>query len=135
MPPNGQVVAEVYADQPGKAYDIAPSRFSIPGLPTEMQQDIYAVSAKPMSGGGTMVGVVTQNDIDNAAQDFKDKVKDAYTATNTTSSTTILSLKGTILPLIFWVFSCPFPKTTTKSFGFAFFIAASIAFARSTITV
>src|SRR3989338_1558315 len=32
VPANGQVTAEVYADQSGSASDISPSRFSIPGL-------------------------------------------------------------------------------------------------------
>jgi hypothetical protein len=39
-----------------------------------------------MSGGNTMVGVVTQDDIDAAQADFKDKVKNAFLSTYASSS-------------------------------------------------
>lgn len=78
IPANGQVVAEVYADKPGKESDIPPSRFTIPGLSADLQKDIYAVSAKAMQGGGTMVGVVTPEELTAAEQDFKEKIKGAF---------------------------------------------------------
>jgi hypothetical protein len=85
VPANGQVAAEVYADQAGKDGDIAPSRFTIPGLSTDLQKDIYALSSKTMSGGGTMIGVVTAEDIDGALRDYKEKTGENFL--NTVSST------------------------------------------------
>lgn len=66
VPARGRVEAEVYADKPGAAGNIGPSRFTIPGLRESLQDDIYATSAASMTGGVRTVKVVTQADIDAA---------------------------------------------------------------------
>ncbi|PIR85530.1 hypothetical protein COU15_00335 [Candidatus Kaiserbacteria bacterium CG10_big_fil_rev_8_21_14_0_10_45_20] len=51
----GQVTATVYADEPGEAYNIGASTFTIPGLKESGQDDMFAeITAKsdaPISGG------------------------------------------------------------------------------------
>lgn len=86
VPAKGQISAEVYADKSGKESDIQPSHFTIPGLTPDLQSSIYAESGQAMSGGNTMIGVVTQEDINTAEADFKDKVKNAFLSTYTSSS-------------------------------------------------
>ncbi len=66
VPAKGSVAAEVYADLPGAGGDIAPTRFTIPGLPTAKQKLIYAESDKPISGGVKKIGVVSGEDISGA---------------------------------------------------------------------
>ncbi len=45
------VEAEIYADQPGRAGEIGPSHFTVPGLWKDWQTKIYADSTQPMTGG------------------------------------------------------------------------------------
>jgi hypothetical protein len=80
VPANGQITATVYADKAGAESDIPATQFTIPGLAEEKQKTIYAVSVAPMSGGAKKVGVLSDEDISNALKDYKDKVKDAFTA-------------------------------------------------------
>jgi len=77
VPANGQIDASVYADKAGKDSDIGPSKFTIPGLADDKQKVIYAESAKAMSGGMSKVGVLTDDDIKAAENDFVEKVKQA----------------------------------------------------------
>ena len=97
VPAQGQISAEVYADQPGKAGDIQASHFTIPGLTPDLQTTIYAQSSQAMSGGNTMVGVMTQDDLDAAQTDFKDKVKSAFLTTYASSSSSGLQVIATVL--------------------------------------
>ena len=75
VPANGQVTAEVYADQPGAGGNIGPSKFTIPGLGEDKQKVIYASSDMTMSGGVKTVGVLSAEDIQAAKADFANKVK------------------------------------------------------------
>lgn len=80
VPAKGQVVVSVYADKPGASGDIAPSKFTIPGLAEAKQSIVYAESKQPMTGGIRTVGVLSEADLGNAATDYKEKVKAAYLA-------------------------------------------------------
>lgn len=51
VPPRGRVSATLAADAVGRAGDVGPGRFTIPGLPAASQRLIYGVSAEPMRGG------------------------------------------------------------------------------------
>jgi len=64
VPAGGRVKAKVYADKPGKEGEIGPTTFTIPGLWVGLQDKIYAISEKPMTGGIQKIGYVTQKDID-----------------------------------------------------------------------
>jgi hypothetical protein len=48
----GSTTVSVFADAPGEAYNIAPTRFTVPGLKGSDQfENIYAESKAPMNGG------------------------------------------------------------------------------------
>ncbi|MFA4846517.1 MAG: hypothetical protein WC654_08265 [Patescibacteria group bacterium] len=91
VPAGGSVTAEVYADETGASGDIAPTRFTIPGLSAVRQASVYAESLEAFTGGVTKVAIVSQEDIDEAiasvevdleadAQSMlKTEVGDAYT--------------------------------------------------------
>lgn len=77
VPANGQIIASVYADQPGASGNIGPNKFTIPGLNEEKQKVIYAASAKEMTGGVRKVGILTAEDLKAAELDYVEKVKQA----------------------------------------------------------
>lgn len=64
IPSKGSVKTEAYADQAGPGGDIAPTRFTIPGLSAALQKVIYAESDAAMKGGRVATGVVSQADVD-----------------------------------------------------------------------
>lgn len=74
IPANGQIEAAVSADQPGLSGEIGPSQFTIPGLPADTQEVVYAVSLDPMVGGVEYRRVVTQADLDQAAATLADEI-------------------------------------------------------------
>lgn len=71
VPANGEVEAAVYADQPGKAGEIGPSRFTIPGLNQTRQQEVYAQSNAAMTGGTKATYLVTKKAIADAVEAAK----------------------------------------------------------------
>ncbi len=71
IPANGRVKAEAYADKAGKSGDLAPARFTIPGLTPELQKSIYAESETMMSGGIVTVGTVTTADIEKTETELR----------------------------------------------------------------
>jgi hypothetical protein len=82
VPANGEISAEVYADQPGRDYEVGPSQFILPALPADRQKTVYAISSKSMSGGANQIGVLTQEDIEAAKTDYKQKVVEEFLAKN-----------------------------------------------------
>lgn len=70
VPAQGQVVAEVYADKPGKEGEIGPSKFTIPGLSEILQKNIYAESEAAMIGGTKFVSALTDEEIKKAQEDL-----------------------------------------------------------------
>ncbi len=68
VPANGSVEVTVHADEPGAAGEIGPGTFTIPGLSVSLQTSIYAESVVAFTGGVEQVGVVTQEDLDAAAE-------------------------------------------------------------------
>jgi type IV pilus assembly protein PilM len=66
VPANGSVDAAVYADQPGASGNIPTSRFTIPGLPSARQEEVYAESSESMTGGVETVGVLGEADVAQA---------------------------------------------------------------------
>lgn len=94
VPAGGQIKAQVYADQPGAVGNIIASKFTIPGLNTDKQKIVYAESTALMTGGVKTVGMLKQEDIDAAKNDYKTKVKEAFIATlkNTDKEKPIISV-------------------------------------------
>jgi len=74
VPAGGQLEAEIYADEPGTKYEIGPTKFTIPGLWSGLQEKIYAESVLPMKGGTREVGVVQDGDIEKAKNELSDKL-------------------------------------------------------------
>lgn len=85
----GKIIASskevtVEADETGEAYNIAPSKFTIPGFEgTPKYTAFYGQSAEAMKGGAKgKMRVATKSDIDGATQivslDLKNKVKDEF---------------------------------------------------------
>ncbi|MFH1046828.1 MAG: pilus assembly protein PilM [Patescibacteria group bacterium] len=76
IPPNDTVDVEVYADLVGAVGDIGPSRFTIPGLPTDVQQYVYGRSRSQMTGGSGTVVAVAENDLEEARRTLLDRLLD-----------------------------------------------------------
>lgn len=74
-PAKGEVKVEVLADQLGKEYEIAPAKFTIPGLRTDLQDKIYGKSDKAMSSNAKKVGIITQEGIEKAKISFYQKIE------------------------------------------------------------
>ncbi|MFZ6036213.1 MAG: hypothetical protein ACOYUK_03670 [Patescibacteria group bacterium] len=71
VPAGGSITdVEVYADEAGPQGNIKPTRFTIPGLWAGLQDQIYAVSTEPMTGGMKSVTTLTQQDVANARNDM-----------------------------------------------------------------
>jgi len=75
VPANGKIVAEVYADKPGKEGNIGPAKFTIPGLNEARQKQVYAMSEAPMSGGMKTVGSLGSDDFESAKRSFVDALQ------------------------------------------------------------
>jgi len=71
VPANGELKAEVYADEEGKSGDIGPSNFTIPGLREETQKVVYARSDEAMSGGVRGMGIASEPDISALEAELK----------------------------------------------------------------
>jgi len=70
VPAGGQVEEEIYADQPGPEGEIGPSRLTIPGLWTGIQDRIYVETTKPLTGGTRKSRALTQADVDHATTEL-----------------------------------------------------------------
>lgn len=71
VPANGSIKVEIFADQPTKASAIAPSKFTIPGLSSDLQTKIYAETTSAISYQEKLQKYVTQADFDTALADLK----------------------------------------------------------------
>lgn len=74
VPANGQVTAEVYADEEGEGGNVAPGRFTIPGLSETRQQQVYGELTEPTTGGVRSVGMLTQADLDTAEKTLLEQI-------------------------------------------------------------
>jgi hypothetical protein len=86
VPAGGEVKAMVHADEEGKEYEIGPSRLTIPGLWSGLQDQIYAESKSAMTGGEVKVIAVSQEDLDKAesalSEQMYEQVKSEMLAEN-----------------------------------------------------
>lgn len=87
VPAGGRVDAEVHADVPGTSGDIGPSKFTIPGLNSTLQQSIYAVSTEAMTGGTRTIKVVSDADVTNAIKTVEEELLEE-------AKVTLLALAG-----------------------------------------
>jgi len=75
VPAGKEIITLAHADQTGGQYNIQPTKFTIPGLSTALQQEIYAVLEKPVTGGLKKTGVLTENDLESAQEKMKNEIK------------------------------------------------------------
>lgn len=80
VPANGKTTAQVYADKSSADNAIGPSQFTIPGLAIDKQKLIFAKSEVAMESGVKKIGVLTDEDIKAAQQDFAQKLKAQYSS-------------------------------------------------------
>lgn len=72
----GTANVNVEAQEPGEAYNIGSSNFTIPGLPQDKQAKIYGKSSQAMSGGFTKeVKVVSKKDIEDAQNNLSEELE------------------------------------------------------------
>lgn len=76
VPSGKEIIADVYADKEGGQYDLAPTKFTIPGLSAALQKQIYAVSETAMSGGIKKIGLLTDSDLAQAQEKMKKDLPD-----------------------------------------------------------
>lgn len=74
IPAGGQVEAMAHADVPGAAGEIAPTQFTIPGLPVSLQSSVYAVSVSAATGGVSYIHVVSQENLDEAEKELSEEI-------------------------------------------------------------
>lgn len=74
IPANGSAEVMAHADLPGKTGDIGPTQFTIPGLPANLQDDIYAVSVDPSVGGVSYIHVVSEENLTEAEKELLDEI-------------------------------------------------------------
>lgn len=75
VPARGRVSVEAVADMPGKEGEIAPTTFTIPGLPPSRQREVYAESAETMTGGTTNEVAITDADVAEAKKKIEEKLR------------------------------------------------------------
>lgn len=75
VPAKSSVEAKVYADQEGVKGDIEPSKFTIPGLSSQMQGLVWAESKEAMSGGIRLANQITQETVLEHQNQLIDQMK------------------------------------------------------------
>jgi len=63
VPAGSTVEAMAHADEEGIDGEIGPSSFTIPGLNSTRQKEVYAESTEPMTGGVEYINIVTEEDL------------------------------------------------------------------------
>ncbi len=88
VPAGGTLEAEVYPDDPASFTELAPTKFTIPGLSQDLQKMVYAENKNTLKSEGPSVKVVKASDIaltkdalteelyDEAIREFTDKLND-----------------------------------------------------------
>ncbi len=97
VPAHGSVTAMVLADEEGSSYDIAPTRFTIPGLSGARQKVVYAENTEPFTGGVSTVGAFGEEDLTRvyvaAQKKAEDQITSILPATPASSSRTFFATK------------------------------------------
>jgi len=76
IPPKSSIETEVYADQAGPEGNIGPSKFSIPGLSSQMQELVWAESKENMTGGLKKVHLVSNQLVQEKQNEILNKIKE-----------------------------------------------------------
>lgn len=94
IPAHGSLDATLIADNPGVSGNIPAGKFTLPGLNSQNQLLIYAVSTKPFTGGVESQRIVSSDDVTIAERTLKDIVtsnaQSQFPATNASTYTVFL---------------------------------------------
>jgi len=74
IPANGQVEADVYADDPSAFTELLPTKFTIPGLSVAMQEYVYAESKSTLKPIGSTVKAIKAVDIARAKDKLNEQI-------------------------------------------------------------
>ncbi len=74
VPAKGSVMADVYADNPSAFETLAPSKFTIPGLATDLQKVVYAESAATLKSKPGSIKVMKSVDLAMAKDAVANKI-------------------------------------------------------------
>lgn len=74
IPANGQIEADVYADDPNAFTELAPTKFKIPGLWEGLQDKVYAESKAVLKSTGDSIKIVKAVDISKAKENLTEKI-------------------------------------------------------------
>ena len=77
VPANGEVVADVYADQSGMKGEADQTKFTIPGLYESRQKEVYAIAEGKISSEVKIYSLVSSDDITKAREIMELKLKSA----------------------------------------------------------
>ena len=66
VPANGSVETMAHADEEGQSGEVGPSTFTIPGLNSTRQKEVYAESFETMTGGLDYIQIVSEEDLEQA---------------------------------------------------------------------
>lgn len=74
----GKINATIQASDAGDNYNIDPGRFTLPDLPSDQQDKIYAESTAKFTGGSTQqITVVSQDDVERAKESVRTDIAKA----------------------------------------------------------
>jgi len=74
VPANGTVEVMAHADEEGTDGEIGPNTFTIPGLNSTRQQEVYAESTDPMTGGLEYIKLVSEEDLVAAETEIRESI-------------------------------------------------------------
>ena len=74
VPPKDKIKVRVYPDKPEEFDNLAPSKFTIPGLWQPLQEKIYAESFHPFKKGEQTIYMVSENDFKEAEEKLKESL-------------------------------------------------------------
>lgn len=74
IPAKGTIETEVYADDPAQALAKSGTKFTIPGLSSNLQTLVYAEAITDFNASGQPVLVITQEDLDKALELLTDEL-------------------------------------------------------------
>jgi hypothetical protein len=66
VPAGGSVETMAHADEEGQSGQVGPSTFTIPGLNSSRQKEVYAESTEAMTGGLEYIKMVSEQDLEQA---------------------------------------------------------------------
>ncbi len=74
VPAGGSIVTEVYPDDPSQPLAKAGTEFMIPGLSQTLQEFVYAEAENDFAAEGVTVKAISQDEIDQAIEDFSEEL-------------------------------------------------------------